>query len=440
MLLSIVALALVGGAFATYRIVRAQLDDVFDYHLRQIALSLRDQSFRSDVGSRDDAAFDFVIQVWSVDGVRLYLSRPHSTLPATAQLGWATVRTQEGDWRMFSTVMDDEVIQVAQPVRVRDQLAISAAKRTLLPIAVLLPALGVVLWLVVGYGVAPLARLARAVGMRTADALDPLPEQDVPEEAQPLVRSLNELLRRLEGALSAQRAFIADAAHELRTPLTALQLQVQLLERERDEIERQHALAELKRGLQRATHVVTQLLTLARQAPEAGAPSVADVSLNELAGRVIAEHAALAEHKHIDLGATPMDADVTVKGDADALRTLLANLLANAIRYTPEHGRVDVTTGHEAGSAFVEVKDSGPGIPRAERERVFDRFYRGQAASNHAAHADASGNLSAHVGSGLGLAIVRAIAQRHGAEVELGDSESGGLRVRVCFPTASSAS
>jgi two-component system OmpR family sensor kinase len=422
-LLFSIALALAAGAFATYRIVRSQLDDVFDYHLRQIALSVHDQTFRSSVGpdlSQSDRAFDFIIQVWSIDGVRLYLSQPHSTLPTSSQLGWATVGTPDGDWRMFSLATEDEIIQVAQPIKVRDQLAISAALRALLPFALLLPVLGIVLWLVVGQGVAPLARLARAVRLRTPDALDPLPEEGVPEEAQPLVQSLNDLLRRLDGALSAQRAFIADAAHELRTPLTALQLQVQLLEREHEEGARQQALDELKQGLQRATHVVAQLLTLARQAPDVSAAPPVNVSLSELAGMVLTEHMRLAESRHIDLGASALDESVLVKGDRESLRTLLANLLANAIRYTPEQGCVDMATGYVAGAPYIEIMDSGPGIPAEERERVFDRFYRGETVGEH--------------GSGLGLAIVRAIAQRHGARVELGDAALGGLRARVIFP------
>jgi two-component system OmpR family sensor kinase len=422
-LLLTISLSLAGGAFATYRIVRDQLDNVFDYHLRQLALSLRDQAFRSAVGpefSPGDQALDFVIQVWSVDGVRLYLSRPHSTLPATARFGWATVNTPDGEWRIFSMPADDEVIQVAQPVKVRDELAISAALRALLPIGLLLPVLGIALWLIVGQGFAPLARLANAVRIRTPDALAPLPESDVPEEAQPLVRSLNDLLQRLHGALSAQRAFIADAAHELRTPLTALQLQVQLLEREHNEHERTRALAELKRGLQRATHVVAQLLTLARQAPDVIGIKPVQVSLSELIGVVIADHMPLAESKHIDLGASSLDESIVITGDAEALRTLLANLVSNALAYTPANGRVDVANGYDNDKPFVEVLDNGRGIPVTERERVFDRFYRGESAGEH--------------GSGLGLAIVRAIAQRHGANVELGDSAWDGLRVRVSFP------
>lgn len=429
-LLLAVALALGASAFATYRIVRAQLDNVFDYHLRQIALSLRDQAFRNAIGpdlSPSDQAFDFVIQVWDSEGVRLYLSHPHTTLPAIAQFGWTNVRTPDGVWRVYATPLDDEVIQVAQPLQVREHLAVSAAVRSLLPIALLLPVLAALLWWLVGRGVAPLANIAHAVRARTPDSLAPLPEADAPEEVQPLVLALNGLLQRLGDALDMQRDFIADAAHELRTPLTALQVQVQLLEREQDAAARQQAVAELKRGLQRATHLVTQLLTLARHAPEATAAPSTAVSLAELAGLVIADHAALADAKGIDLGAAALDDALSVRGEFSALRTLLANLVANAIRYTPAGGRVDVTVRRAGADALLEVQDSGPGIPPQERERVFDRFYRGAAAAD------------AEHGSGLGLAIVRAIAERHGARVTLDDAALGGLRVSVYFPLAARA-
>ena len=170
---------------------------------------------------------------------------------------------------------------------------------------------------------------------RTPDSLEPLHDGNVPEEARPLVRSLNDLLARLKGALEAQRAFVADAAHELRTPLTALQLQLQLVERATSGEERIAALGDFRSGLQRAIHAVHQLLTLARQEPGAGEYRLSPVNLAELARRSVTEHAGLAEAKKIDLGvAQRRDSEETVEvsGDPEALRILLANLVANALR------------------------------------------------------------------------------------------------------------
>jgi two-component system OmpR family sensor kinase len=417
-------LAVIAGALllAAYRLARQEVDEVFDYHLRQLGLSLRDQSFadsRSPLGAADEE-FDFIIQVWAQDGNRLYFSHPHATLPNRAQFGFSSLDTPDGQWRVFAAQYGNQVIQVAQPMRVRERLAAAAALRTLVPFMVLLPLLAGLIWLVVGRGLAPLDRIAGAVRRRTPSSLDPLRRAGVPAEALPLVDALNGLLGRLDGALSAQRAFVADAAHELRTPLTALQLQVQLTERARSEEERRAALAELRRGLVRATHVVQQLLTLARHDPaDAGSKPPTAIALSTLASLAATDHEALATARQIDLGVATADATAVVQGDPEALRTLVANLVDNALRYTPAGGQVDISAGVAAGRPWLEVADSGPGIPAEDRAHVFDRFYRRRE--------------TIEPGSGLGLAIVKAIADRHGARVELGDAALGGLSARVWF-------
>ena len=411
------------AAFFVYRLARDEMDAIFDYHLRQLALSLRSPPAATSDGASGD--FDYVIQIWDQNGVRLYLSRPDSGLPSVAQLGFATIPSRTGDWRVYSTELAGLIVQVAQPMRVREELAFAASIRTLAPVLLILPLLAFLVWRSVGRALAPLDHLAEAVGSRTVAALQPLSESGAPEEALPLVRSLNDLLGRLGTALDAQRAFVADAAHELRTPLAALNLQLQLVERASGAGERATALADLRAGLDRATHVVQQLLTLARAEPEAAAALAGEpVGLAELVAQAVADHALLAEAKGVDLGATEAAKAAFVTGDATALRTLLANLVENAIRYTPAGGRIDVAAGVVDGRPYLEVADNGPGISEAERARVFDRFYR-----------CGSGSSS---GSGLGLAIVKAIAERHSATVSLGDTPGGGLTIRVEFPAGAS--
>lgn len=426
---AVTAVTLVGG-YATYRQARAGIDRIFDYHLRQIALSLRDQAFAEGAGDIGDApeeeGFDFVIQAWDEGGRRLYLSRPGTGLPEVATLGFATVPAASGPWRVYSVALGTFVIQVAQPLAVRDRLAFEAASRTLWPLLFLVPLLALLVWWVVGVALGPLGRLARAAEARTASALEPFPAEGVPEEVAPLVRSLNGLLDRLRSALAAQRAFVADAAHELRTPLAALKLQCQLAERAATDAQRSAALKELGAGLDRATYVVRQLLTLAREEPGGRVVGEAGpVALGELVGAVVADHALLAEARGVDLGAAAVDEQARVQGDAAALRTLLANLVDNAIRYGRPGGRVDVSAGVTEGGPWLEVADDGPGIPVEERERVLDRFYR------------RAGGVEQ--GTGLGLAIVKAIASRHGATVTLGDAQRGGLAVRVAFPAPAGA-
>jgi len=418
-LLGTLGAAMLLAGWATYRTALDEAGELFDYHLEQIALSLRDQRFEGGAQAlASDERLDYVIRVWDQNGLTVFYSRPHYTLPELTRLGYSTTETDEEAWRLYAIQYRGLTIAVAQPIRVRNQLAAAAAWRTLQPFLILLPMLGFLTWWLVGRGLRPLGRLAQSVQARTPDSLDVLPAGDVPDEVRPLVDSLNDLLTRLKAALDAQRAFVGDAAHELRTPLTALQLQTQLVERARTEEERAAALGDLKHGLQRASHTVQQMLTLARQEPEASQATMSDVRLADVVRESVTEHLRLAETRHIDLGVAQADEAAMVRGDAGALKILLANLIGNALRYAPDGGRVDVSCVLADGVASLEVADNGPGIPPDERGRVFGRFYRRGSGS----------------GAGLGLAIVRTIARRHRASVELGDADGGGLKARVTFP------
>jgi signal transduction histidine kinase len=264
------------------------------------------------------------------------------------------------------------------------------------------------------------------VSKRRPDALAPLAERGLPQELQPLAGSLNELLSRLDAALGAQRRFTADAAHELRTPLAALKLQLDLARRAGDSPTRLAAYDDLDAGVARASHLVDQLLTLARIEPEALATRATDCDLVALAKDAIVARGALAAEKGVDLGLA-RETPVRVHGDPASLAILLSNLLDNALRHTPAGGRIDVAVdgdgeGDEA-RAVLTVADTGPGIPAEERERVFDRFFRGPG--------------SRDPGSGLGLSIVKRIADAHHASIELDAPQKGsGLVVRVAFPAA----
>jgi two-component system OmpR family sensor kinase len=294
------------------------------------------------------------------------------------------------------------------------------ALRILVPLAATFPLFAILIWLLVSRELRPLEDIAGAIRRRRPDSLEPLPAGGLPEEVVPLVSELNSLLSRLGGAIETQRRFTEDAAHELRSPLTALQLQIQLLERARSPEERHEALDALRAGAKRATHLVEQLLTMARLEPEAAREAPAEVALEDVAASVLADLEPLAEAKAVELRRGRVE-PTRVAGQAEALRTLARNLVDNAIRYTPPGGRIEVSVLVDDGRPALEVKDSGPGIPPEERERVFDRFYRLPGAAAQ--------------GSGLGLAIVRQIADAHRAEVSLGEADHGqGLCVTVRFP------
>jgi two-component system, OmpR family, sensor kinase len=426
-LLGGVVLVGLGGGWIVYRNALAEADAFFDYHLRQTALILRDQPVEYLLSQQPpaDASYDFVVQVWTLDGVRVYLSRPHAVLPEITTLGFATVTTREGRWRAYGVQALTRVIQVAQPMSVREQRAAELALRTLAPFALLLPVLALLIWLAVGLALKPLARLTALVKGRREDALEPLPDVQLPDEVRPLVGALNELLGRLGASLGRERAFMADAAHELRTPLTALLLQMDTLARASGESERAAAMERLSEGVRRAIRLVEQMLSLAREEPRT-APRHVPVALVPLAHEVIGELEPLADARHIDLGLSAAE-PLTVAGDPEALRTLLRNLVDNAVRYGGEGARVDVSVQAAGGGADARaelaVTDSGPGIPAAERSRVFDRFYRRAG--------------TAPPGSGLGLAIVKAIADAHGATLTLAAGHEGrGLKVSVSFARA----
>jgi two-component system, OmpR family, sensor kinase len=414
------------GGLVVYRNALAEADAFFDYHLRQTALILRDEPVEYSVAAQlpaNDAAYDFVVQVWTLDGVRVYLSRPHSVLPNITTLGFSSVTTSEGRWRVYGAQALTKVIQVAQPMRVREQQAVDLALKTLRPFALLLPVLGLLIWIAVGSALQPLQRLTTLVKARRVDALDPLPDDRLPDEVRPLVGALNDLLVRLGVALDRERAFMADAAHELRTPLTALYLQMGMLSRAANEAERNDAMEKLTAGVQRAIRLVEQMLSLARQEPRVE-PGRVPIPLADIAREVVAELVPVADAKQIDLGISNSQPAI-VLGDPDALRTLTRNLVDNAVRYTPPGGRVDVFVESDgaSGRSLLKVVDNGPGIPPEERSRVLDRFYRRPGTSPP--------------GSGLGMAIVKAIADTHGATLELDSGpDRAGLAVSVRFPGA----
>jgi signal transduction histidine kinase len=419
-LLALLALAAAAMAAITYRNVLAETEALFDYQLQQMALSLRDQGeiASAQVDSLADEQLDFVIQIWTVDGRNIYASRAHSSLPARALLGLATLQVEGRSWRTFSVATRERVIQVAQPVEIRQRLAARAAWHSILPLLLMAPLAALAIWWLAARNLAPLDRLAGEVRARDARSLAPVPTDGLPDELAPLARALNALLERLSGSLDAQRAFVADAAHELRSPLTALNLQLGLLRRASDDEGWEAARDALAEGIARATRLVEQLLALARAEPDAAVP-MERLDLVEVARQAIADVLAFAASRVVELELVD-SGPAFIRGDAISLSLLARNLADNAARYSPPGSRVEISVAREPEAVLLRVDDSGPGIAEDEHERVFDRFYR------------RAGNGES--GSGLGMAIVRSVALAHGGTVALSRSPLGGLRVSVRFP------
>lgn len=420
-LLSALLLVGVAASAATYIAARREANDLFDYQLRQLALSLRDQTLQTQTLLSPEFDYDFIVQVWNPAGSLVYLSNQNILLPQSGQ-GFDTLQVNGEAWRVFSMSNADKTIQVALPMSLRSDRAAAVALRMLVPVLASIPLFALLIWLLVGRGLAPLAGIAHAIARRAPSSLEPLSELGLPREVQPMVTELNGLLERLARAIEARKRLTADAAHELRTPLSALQLQLQVLDRARNEDERREAFEQLKAGARRANRLVEQLLTLARVEPDSAHPLAATVRLDRLAQTCVAEIEPLAAAKRLDLRLGRVES-AAAAGDEHALRTLLDNLVENSIRYAHPGGRIVVDAFADGGEALLAVTDDGPGIPQHDRDRVFDRFYRVPGTSVP--------------GSGLGLAIVKSIAEMHGARVELADGENGaGLAVRVRFRAA----
>jgi two-component system OmpR family sensor kinase/two-component system sensor histidine kinase QseC len=426
-LLAVLVVSAVAMGSSVYWSVLRQTESLFDYQLRQMALSMRDQGYVApeDALALTDGQLDFVIQIWTQDGRVVYAARRDVQPPSRAVIGFAEIPAGGEVWRTFGVIARDRVIQVAQPERIRHRKAAQAALRSVVPLLAVAPALALVIGWLVSRSLAPLQRLAADVRARDTGALESLSAQGLPDEVRPLVESLNALLERLGQALAAQRNFVGDAAHELRSPLTALKLQVQLLRRANDEDSRDQAAQALTAGVDRATRLVEQLLALARSEAAPARPAGPPQPLAEIVRRSMAEVGpfATARNTSLELEAPASDGP-TIAHDVAEVAVLARNLIDNAVRYSPEGGRVVVHVEEADGAAVLQVDDDGPGIPSADRELVFDRFVRRE-------------NAAGQTGSGLGLAIVRQVALRQGAQVRLDDSPLGGLRVRVTWPARS---
>ena len=408
-LASVIAYLLAWDAFNSLR----------DNGLEQIAYSVvrhgieydNDEDVRNDHGQ-------FVSQIWGADGTLLYSSLD-DVGPPRQKPGLHVIVWERAEWRVFSLIEGGLTIQVATTSANRARRFAAIAPWLLLPLVVLVVVLGLLIRAAVTRALAPLELVRNEIGQRGVQSLHALDSRHLPDEVAPLVDTLNDLLVRLDQALVSQRRFIADAAHELRTPLTAVKLQAQIARRTNCEEERDAALTQLSSGVDRAAHLVDQLLGMARLEPASRQAVFAPLALDALAKQVVADFSTLAEARDIDLGVGECQ-PLTLVGQTDSLRMMLGNLIDNAVRYTPSGGRVDVELRQQAGMAQLSVSDSGPGIPEAERERVFERFQR-------LAGADIPG-------SGLGLAIVRQVVDLHGGTILLADAAGSGLRVDINLP------
>ncbi len=448
----------------TYLIAKSIANEPFDRALedRVTVLAQQVKEVNGDVSVQLPYSARDILRADDVDNVYFQVSGPHRELVAgdsdmplpddeEKPVAWS-VMLRDGAMRnaevriaytyvnlqatRTSGLKPDEaryaLVQVAETLEKRRELANQIIKGVILPEFIILPIAITLLWFALSRGLSPLTSLQDSIRSRRPDDLSPIDSRAVPEEISPLVRSLNEMLGRLSQSIASQKRFIADAAHQMKTPLAGMRMQSELAMRQdsRDEIQR--SLEQLAKSSTSATRLVNQLLALARA--ENDSPQAAPLqklALATLARSVVPDWFAAAQARDIDLGFESDEQALPVRGNATMLREMLSNLIDNALRYTQAGGSVTVRVraDDERALAILEVEDNGPGIAPSERAQVFERFYR---------------ILGSDVeGSGLGLAIVREIAQRHGADVDIFnnpraiDPRYPGSLFRISLPLAS---
>ncbi|OGT47025.1 MAG: two-component sensor histidine kinase [Gammaproteobacteria bacterium RIFCSPHIGHO2_12_FULL_41_15] len=365
-------------------------------------------------------------QLWDENGKLILHSKATPTVPLSdGKTGLSTRWINSESWRVMTTFnkQNQLTLMVAERSDFRQELENQLTQDSIFIMLLTYPFLGVMIWIIVGRGLAILRKVAEEVSHRKPNYLEPVNVEVVPTEIEPLVRELNHLFSRLKGAFEREKRFAADAAHELRTPLAAISSQVQVALHAESMSEIKNAMEKVLKGVDRSTHVVQQLLTMSRMVPDAGLEKPHPVNLQKQAAEIIMSLVPLAIEKNIEVGLeTDESQPITILGNGTSIGILIRNLVDNAIRYTPEGGEVTVKIEYDKNQrkALLRVIDTGPGIPEELRERVFERFFRVVGTNTK--------------GSGLGLSIAAQIVKLHKAKLELHTPESGsGLEVRVYF-------
>jgi two-component system sensor histidine kinase QseC len=459
LVIPVLALSWVIAAYLAYSDTHHEVDELFDADLVQEAKLLADQTppqisdHRHDrdkddrhhrrrhnhEDDHDDDGDDkprrhahlshkyeqqIAFQIHDLSGHLLARSSPDiPNLPILGdRLGFADTTINGNQWRAFALSDSHKgiLVTVAQRHRIRAELAKRIGAHVIWPMVVLLPLAGVIISLGVRQGLLPLHRLAAEVTSRSVENLKPLDVKYAPNEALPLVESLNSLLSRLCRAFENERRFTSDASHELRTPLAGLKAQLQIAQESTQEDDRRNAIKQSLVAVDRIISLTTQLLELARLDQLQSAP-LTNVDLRSIVATAVADCANMAAVKDIDLSLAEGTSEARVEPVLAGV--MIRNLVDNAIRYTPRGGKVRASIHTSPSSAIISVEDTGPGLGPSEAERIYERFYRGAAQTES--------------GSGLGLSIVKRIAELHGATIATKPAPGkSGLLVQIHLPLA----
>ena len=338
------------------------------------------------------------------------------------QPGFADLQQETYRWRGYVLESPDSglAVWVGERSDVRGELVDKIVRGTLVPDLLGIPLMMLLVWFAIGSGLKPLDQLAQLIRLREPNSLQPIVLGDLPAELEPVQAALNRMLEQLHQLLAREQRFIADAAHELRTPLAVLKIHAENAMQATDQGEREQALQHLRQGVERATRLISQMLTLARLADEQQRQRN-PLALLQSCRDEVAELLPLALRRDQELELiSDSDLPDKVSMEPGSLGMLLQNLVGNAIQHAPDGGRILISLQQQADQLVLRVEDSGSGVAAADRERLLERF-----------HTQGSSQ-----GAGLGLSIVQRIVERHQGNLQLGDSPLGGLLVQVSLPLA----
>lgn len=406
------------------------MEDFYE-NVEENQLKLSEKQFIEDKIYQQGHLYELKLayQIWDNYGNLILRSMNAPLQPmSSVQSGYQDRQFKQQRWRTFSLWDSYHEFQIITAERddVRNELVEKITFQLTWPFFLLIPLTALGVWYFVGIGLKPLHQVAQEIAHRESSRLEPLKLDAVPEEIQPLVDELNHLLQSLQASFAKEKTFTSDAAHELRTPLAALKTHLQVLNSTQDESERQTALQAISRGVERASHLVEQLLGLARLEPEAiretQQPEMIDLYV--LCVDIVSELYPLANDKHQQISLLG-DQTIHLKGYRFPIESMLRNLLVNSISYTPQKGEIHLHLEQNKAGLQICLEDSGPGIPQAQQQQVLKRFSKVKGRSQSA-------------GSGIGLSIVKRVAELHQMKIEIGSSpELGGLK--ICLQTSAAS-
>jgi two-component system OmpR family sensor kinase len=404
--------------------IREEIFEIMDYQMEQMALAThlrRDYSMSDTESGFEEETVDSIVQIRDAENNLLYTTNREIAIPFVSKPGFSNLTYDGTPWRIYVLSKGDTTVQVAQPLKERKEIVLFIAMETALSLLALAVALAIWIYIVVNRSFRPVQKLCDSIRRKKASRLDPVDETMVPEEILPLTRELNALLSRLDIAIKGQKQFLADAAHELRTPLTAVDLQVQNALDTENELERENSLKKMKKGINRATGMVNQLLMMAKTDADALEENIEVLDFRTIIGDVVSEFSSLAMERKIDLLWSKPEAPILLAGNERGLKAMISSLVDNALKYSPSGTTVTLNAFTGTEKLFFEINDEGPGIPPEQRPKVFRRFYRyrGERA----------------LGSGLGLSIAKNVIDFHKGSITLEDGDNGrGLKVKLVLP------